>query len=62
VYENRGNRNNFTINEFLYLATLVDFVAKCFIGSPKDHLEKIMTSDIENEGFDFKEFRKMYWT
>jgi hypothetical protein len=52
----------FTINEFLYLAETIDFVAKSFDGSPKDYLEKIMTSDIENEGFDFKEFRKMYWT
>ena len=53
----------FNINEFLYLAHIIDFVAKYFIGAPpKGKLEKIITSDLENEDFDFKEFKKWYWT
>jgi hypothetical protein len=43
----------FTINEFIFLVKTVDFVAKCFIGEPKDKLEKILNSDFENEDFDF---------
>jgi hypothetical protein len=51
----------FTINEFLYLAQTIDFVAKCFIGGTIDDLEKIIASNPENEGTDFIEFKKWYW-
>jgi len=50
----------FTINEFLFLAKTVDFVAKCLIGEPKDKLEMILTSDFENEDYDFNENKKWY--
>jgi len=52
----------FTVNEFIFLAKTVDFVSKCFVGEPKDKLESILTSDFENEDFDFKKFEKMYLT
>ncbi len=50
----------FTINEFLFLAKTVDFVAKCLIGEPKDKLEKILTSDFEDEDYDFHQNKKWY--
>ncbi len=50
----------FTINEFIFLAKTVDFVAKCLIGEPKDKLEKILTSDFENKDFDFEGNNKWY--
>jgi hypothetical protein len=48
----------FTINEFIFLVKTIDFVAKCFIGEPKDKLEKILTADFESEDFDY-DFKKI---
>jgi hypothetical protein len=52
----------FTMNEFFYLAQTIDFVAKCFIGGTIDDLEKIIASNPVNEGSNFVEFKKWYWT
>jgi len=53
----------FNINEFLYLAHLIDFVAKYFIDAPpKCKIEEIMTSNLENKELHFKKFKKWYWT
>jgi len=50
----------FTINEFIFFAKTVDFVAKCLIGEPKDKLEKVLASDFKNKDFDFEGNNKWY--
>ena len=54
----------FNINEFIFLAKTVDFVAKCLIGEPKDNLEKILNADAKSENFDyqFRDFITFYLT
>ena len=51
---------SFNINEFIYLAKTVDFVAKCFIGEPQSKLKQVIDSDLENEQVDFEFIKDWY--
>jgi hypothetical protein len=51
----------FTINEFMFLAKMIDFVSKCYIGEPNNKLEQIITEDFKAEpDCDYNSYRKFY--
>jgi hypothetical protein len=51
----------FTVNEFIFLSKLIDFVSKCFIGEPNTKLAEVINDDFKDENeFDYNKSREMY--
>jgi hypothetical protein len=50
----------FNINEFIFLAKTVDFVAKCFIGEPHSKLKQVIDSDFKDEQIEFEFIKDWY--
>ncbi|MFZ4796574.1 MAG: hypothetical protein ACOYMA_03715 [Bacteroidia bacterium] len=52
---------SFTINEYFFLAKIIDFVSKCYIGEPNLKLKAVITEDFQDyEGFDYNTIRELY--
>lgn len=51
---------SFTIDEFVFLAKLVDFVSKIFIGEPKVKLREVYEKDFPDRKVSFDKLKKIY--
>ncbi len=52
---------SFTINEYFFLAKVIDFVSKCFIGDPNIKLKQVMTEDFRSmNDFNYNSTKDLY--
>lgn len=50
-----------TVNEFVFLAKIIDFVSKCFIGEPNTKLKQVINDDFKDEkDFNYDLYREFY--